>query len=145
MATLTRGRDCTVTAFDPLVAGHLLPCAAPRDVVRIADSGPSSTVTLDGAVLAIAGLVIYGRSATAWAVVTDAGRGHPVMVHRTVKRFLGALVRQHRLRRVEARALQHDHAAHRWLEALGFWPESTAALWGPNGETAWTYVLLYRD
>jgi RimJ/RimL family protein N-acetyltransferase len=106
-----------------------------------AESGPAFTGWWHGHILACAGLMMpWPHLASAWAVLTPEGRRHPVMVHRTVRRFLDALAAAHQLRRIEAIAIEQDPRARRWLERLGFAIESRRPLWGPQGEAGINYV-----
>ena len=104
--------------------------------------GPAYSGLLDGALLGSAGVLIPWRGlGVAWAVISPLGRQHPVMVHRTVVRALRRIIDEHGLRRVEATVLA-DTALHaRWVEAMGFEREAIMPAWGPEGETAYKYVL----
>ena len=50
------------------------------------------------------------------------------------------MARQHGLRRVEAKVFPAHRRAVAWIEALGFEAEAVHPRWGPEGETAITYV-----
>ena len=149
MTTALLGRFCEVRAFRPedyVLATATSPGWRPDDPLAMgrehARTGASFSAWLDDGLLACAGLLVPGWPGLgmAWAVLTPLGRAHPVMIHRTAKAHLRAVARQHGLRRVEAKVFPAHRRAVAWIEALGFEAEAVHPRWGPEGETAITYV-----
>ncbi|GAB4375580.1 MAG: hypothetical protein Kow00114_38820 [Kiloniellaceae bacterium] len=83
-------------------------------------SGPAFTLMEQGRALGCGGLTIAGREAQAWGFFSDRLRQRPMLLHRTVKRALPALVAHYGLCAVTANAHARFIAARRWLERLGF-------------------------
>jgi hypothetical protein len=105
--------------------------------------GPAFSGLLDGELIGSAGVIIpWPGFGVTWAIITDLGRRHPVMIHRTVSRHLRMIIETQRLERVEATVLAGAPSHLRWVEALGFACEATMPAWGPQGETAYRYVLF---
>lgn len=97
--------------------------------------GPAYSGFVDGELAVCAGVVIlYPGLGEAWAVVTDLGRRHPLFVTRAVRRGLQQIIRDHRLRRVQADVVTAHTPALEWARAFGFRDESTMPLYGPHGE-----------
>lgn len=83
-------------------------------------AGPAFSLMEDEKALGCAGLVIEAGTGRAWAFFSEELRGRPMLLHRTVKRALPALVAHYGLQCVLAEAHADFHAARRWLERLGF-------------------------
>lgn len=114
------------------------------------ESGPAFTaVGPHGVLLGCAGLtILWPGRALAWAVVHPQVR-HVARVgawfHRETRRRLEALVREHRLRRVEADCRADQGAAIGWLFALGFDIYQEAPDFGPHGETFLRMQYVTRE
>ncbi|MHA1563690.1 MAG: hypothetical protein ACTSX7_00135 [Alphaproteobacteria bacterium] len=84
---------------------------------------------LDGErVLGCAGLVPMGGHAEAWAMVSDALRARPMMLHRLVIRAL-RMQDLHWPKRLLAIARIDSRTSQKWLERLGFTPIGDDADW----------------
>lgn len=83
-------------------------------------AGPAFSLIENGLALGCAGLLIEGDHGRAWAFFSDALRRRPMLLHRSVKRALPALVAHHELQSVSAEAHTDFTAARQWLERLGF-------------------------
>lgn len=105
-------------------------------------AGPAFTLFIEEAIAACAGVCTVWRRGDAWAIVTDVGRAHPMIVHRTVKRRLAQIIDEYRLIRVQADVVRTFYAGRAWAHRLGFDKESTLRKFGPQGEDFIRYVLL---
>jgi hypothetical protein len=91
-----------------------------RFAVGYRATGPAFTLMEAGRALGCGGLLISGGEGRAWAFLSDSLRRRPLLLHRTVKRVLPALVEHYDLQAVSAEAHVDYAAARRWLERLGF-------------------------
>jgi len=106
------------------------------------DRGPAWTLFLGDQILATAGVVvIHPGLGEAWAVLTDAGRAHPLRVVRAIARRLTAIIEAERLRRCQAHVVQAHAPAVRLLLLLGFAVETPLRAYGPNGED---FLMMVR-
>jgi len=82
---------------------------------------PGAAFTLMDAdrVMGCAGLVPMGRHVEAWAVLSDALRSRPMLLHRQVVRAL-RMLDAHWPTRLLAIAQRDSRTAQNWLERLGF-------------------------
>lgn len=103
--------------LDPPVFGR-------REMQRFAaayrPNGPAFTMMEAGRALGSGGLLVDGGEGKAWAFFSDALRRRPLLLHRTVKRALPALMEHYELCALTAEAHGDFAAARRWLERLGF-------------------------
>ncbi len=97
--------------------------AAPAEHAISEPQNPRAGVAftlMDGdRVLGCAGLVPVGNHAEAWAVLTDALRARPMLLHRLAKRAL-AMQDTHWPKRLLAIARIESRTSQKWLERLGF-------------------------
>lgn len=82
-------------------------------------AGAAFTLMDGDRVLGCAGLVPVGNHAEAWAVLTDALRARPMLLHRLAKRAL-AVQDAHWPKRLLAIARIESRTSQKWLERLGF-------------------------
>src|SRR3546814_20495934 len=73
-----------------------------------------------GRALGSGGLVIEDGEGRAWAFLSTALRGRPLLLHRTAKRALPALMQHYELTSIVAEAHADFVSARRWLGRLGF-------------------------
>jgi hypothetical protein len=114
-----------VIAFEPAHLADLDPPVFGRgQMQRFAAAyrpgGPAFTLVEAGRALGSGGLLIDGGEGKAWAFLSDALRARPLLLHRTVKQALPALMRHYELGAVTAEAHSGFTAARLWLERLGF-------------------------
>ena len=107
-------------------------------------AGPAFTLMAEGRALGCAGLLVEGDEGRAWAFLSEALRRCPLLLHRTVKRALPALIDHYDLRQVTAEAHADFAAARRWLERLGFRFEATLPRFAGTTEDYARYRLC-RD
>jgi len=119
---------------------------APEEAARQYAGHPAFTATVDGVPVACAGIVIYWPGvAESWAVLSDSGRAHGYFVTRSVLRGLVALVRKHRLHRVQAKVMAGFTEGRRWVQAMGFEEEALLRAYGPKREDMISYVLFPKE
>lgn len=100
------------------------------------------TATLDGEVLACAGVVRGWQGfGIAWVVITPEARDrHALVLARMLMRHFPDALRG--LRRLEADVLEGQAVSEGLVERLGFVKESRMLRYGPNGETFGKWVIL---
>jgi hypothetical protein len=135
-----------IVAFEPAHLAELEPpvfCRAQmrRFAAAYVPTGPAFTLMEEGRVLGCGGLVIEGDEGKAWMFLSDGLRARPMLLHRTVKRALPALVRSYRLRGVSAEAHCKFAAARQWLERLGFRYEADLPRYAGTTENYARYCL----
>lgn len=129
--------------FERLALGHgegdELACgvALPGPAFTIFDDGSDD----GGTPLGCGGLVPLWRGvARGWLYASDRLRGHPLMLHRTVRRALGAAEAALALHRIEITVHGEFTAGQRWAERLGFRCEGAMPGYGPNKDTYFRYA-----
>jgi hypothetical protein len=85
---------------------------------RIGPSFKGIAGTLDGKVVAVAGLAYVGGRVFAFCSVKDDARPYRVHIHRTAKRILDEAKRRHRF--IYADCDPNELGAAKWLARLGF-------------------------
>lgn len=123
----------TVERFRP---EHVMEIAEHADDVANAGqldaaSPEAYTLRVNGEVLMCGGVAELGPDkGMLWSYIAPAALQHPVIVHRSVLRFLSLLS----YRRLEAYCKCDSQRANRWLETLGFTLEAPRmAKWAPDG------------
>lgn len=114
-----------IVPFEPAHLADLdPPVFDPKQMRRFATAyrpcGPAFSLVEEGRALGCAGIRIEGNRGGAWAFLSDHLRRRPLLLHRTVRRALPALMAHYELREVTAEAHVRFFAAQRWLERLGF-------------------------
>ncbi|GGO95039.1 hypothetical protein [Stakelama pacifica] len=93
----------------------------------------------DGHILFCGGaLQMHAHHATLWSALSPQAADYGKPITRRVLAYIGKL--EHR--RVDAVVRLYHDAAHRWMAALGFRPESTLGDYFENGEDAMIYRLV---
>ena len=138
--------EVRIVVFEPAHLADLDPAAFSRGQLRCfarsyRPAGPAFTLMEDGEALGCGGLVVEGEQAQAWAFFSDGLRARPMLLHRTVKRALPALVAHHGLRSVTAESHADFAAGRRWLERLGFHDEEILPQFAGTTETYARYRL----
>ncbi|MEQ8356738.1 MAG: hypothetical protein RH942_14440 [Kiloniellaceae bacterium] len=115
----------SILAFEPAHLADLDPPVFDRTQLRRFASayraaGPAFTLVQEGRALGCGGLLVEGDRAQAWAFLSETLRRRPMLLHRTVRRALPALIAHYGLTSVSAEAHEDFAAARRWLERLGF-------------------------
>jgi hypothetical protein len=115
----------SVAPFEPVHLADLEPPVFDRrQLQRFAaayrPAGPAFTLIEAGRALGSGGLIVEGGEARAWAFLSDALRARPMLLHRTVKRALPALMQHYEVLSVVAEAHADFAAARQWLSRLGF-------------------------
>jgi RimJ/RimL family protein N-acetyltransferase len=101
-----------------------------------------SGVLDDGEVVACGGIVIpWPGSGHAWALTSELVEDYTLTFHKTFKRMIAFLEREHGLRRIETPVHAQYVVSQRWLKRLGFRPESLMRRW-LGGEDYYQYVRL---
>ena len=103
--------------LDPPVFGQTL---MQRFATAYRPAGPAFSLVEGGRAIGSGGLLIENGEGRAWAFLSDSLRRRPVLLHRTVKRALPALIEHYGLRAVSAEAHADFAGARRWLDRLGF-------------------------
>lgn len=97
-------------------------------------SGDACTATVDGRVIACAGLISVGTSRlVAWALMTDETAKYMLPITREVNKAIDG----RKEKRIET-PVKHDfEQGHRWMRLLGFENETPNGMrcWGDDGET----------
>ncbi|MGF1631976.1 MAG: hypothetical protein ACFCUT_21070 [Kiloniellaceae bacterium] len=114
-----------IVAFEPTHLADLdPPVFGQEQMQRFAaayrPAGPAFSLVEKGRAIGSGGLLVEGGEGRAWAFLSDSLRQRPVLLHRTVKRALPALIKHYELQEVSAEAHADFAAAHRWLDRLGF-------------------------
>lgn len=139
-----------IVPFDPSDLVHIHPpMLTPAQWRAVApgyrDAGPAYTLVDGDTVLGCGGVLIEGRVGTAWAVLSDALRVRPIVLHRKVKRLLDQIVKEYRLGQIFAVVYEEFSVGRRWLERLGFREEGTLTDYLGTGLTYRRYVLARRS
>lgn len=99
-----------------------------------ARTGPAWTGMIGDAIGGCAGIMILLPGVgEAWAVLTPLGCQHMRFIHRAVRDGLATIIREHGLRRVQARVLADFAPGRRWAAHLGFCVESRMLRAAPGG------------
>ena len=106
--------------------------------------GPAFTLMEGSRALGCGGVAIEDGEGRAWAFLSDALRRRPLLLHRTVKRALPALIAHCGLTSVTAEAHVDFEAARRWLERLGFTYEETLPRFAATTDDYARYRLWLR-
>ncbi len=138
--------DPRILSFEP---AHLADLDPPvfdrRQMQRFAAGyrpcGPAFSLIQDGRALGCGGLLVEGGEGRAWAFLSDALRRCPMLLHRTVRRALPALIEHYELKSVTAEAHADFAAARHWLERLGFHYEETLPRYAGTTEDYARYRL----
>jgi hypothetical protein len=135
-----------IVPFEPAHLADLDPPAFDRRQLRrfaaaYRPLGPAFTLLDSGRALGSGGVIIEGGEGRAWAFLSDALRHRPLLLHRSVKRALPALMRHYALQSVAAEAHADFAAARHWLERLGFRFEEILPAFAGTTET---YVRYRR-
>jgi hypothetical protein len=107
--------------------------------------GPSYTIWAGEAIACVLGVLVpWPGRGLCWAVWTPAGYPHGAGIHRLTIRYLRRIIRQYRIRRLEADVIGDFEAGRRWVEHLGFDPEGPLKRhYGPQGESMQGYVWYH--
>lgn len=96
---------------------------------------------VENTVVAIGGVVkLWPGLAEAWIAVTPLALQHRLFILRQTRTYLDRLIRDHSLRRVEAKVREDFTAARRFAEWCGFTALAPLQAYGPDGET----FILYE-
>jgi len=118
-------RGPRIVAFEPSHLAELDPPVFCRDQMQrfaagYRPAGPAFSLMEAGRPLGCGGLLIESGEGRAWAFLSDSLRRRPMLLHRTAKRALPALIAHYELQAVSAEAHADFLGARRWLERLGF-------------------------
>lgn len=104
---------------------------------RCANAGPAWTMASDGQIVACMGVALFwSGTGEVWAVTSGLVETLRLAFYRMSKQGIAALQDQAgglRLRRVQATVPVWHQRSRLWVEALGFQPEGTLRLYGPDG------------
>ena len=101
--------------------------------------GPAYTCMDGDVALGCAGLVIKDGVGHAWAVLSDAIRRRPQLLHRAVLKGMDDALRDYDLTRMEATVHSKFRKAQSWLRRLGFKYEKALPDYLGTGETYLRY------
>jgi hypothetical protein len=104
-------------------------------------AGPAFSLVEGDRAIGSGRLLVEGGEGRAWAFLSDRLRQRPVLLHRTVKQALPALVRHYQLQTVSAEAHADFAGARRWLDRLGFRYEALLPQFAGTTETYARYRL----
>lgn len=149
---MTRKR-LTVTVFRPAdyvealaAKGHdvSLRVGTPQEIARLyAKYGPAYTAWIDGRIAGCMGVMIpWEGHGDGWAVWTPTGLRHAGLVHRATRTGLAQIIRDYRIRRLQADVIAAFPAGRRWAEHLGMRLEGLMPSYGPEGETFARYAWV---
>lgn len=104
--------------------------------------GPSMTVRSGENILVCGGIVdISKQRGICWALIGESARGHMLVLHRAVHRFINL----DHWRRLEATVEKGFSSGCRWVEILGFKFEGEMPGYGDNGESHLRYGRVWHS
>ena len=114
---------------------------------QFALGGPAYTMLEDDAPIATAGVyILWAGVGEAWMHLSLYATEHrPLALYRWTDRMLAAIIKDHRLRRVQAPICRSMLANRRFIESLGFIPEGTMHRWGPDDRDYTMYARVAYD
>lgn len=134
-------QEMKLRAFDAKALGYL--DSFSTEVAQGFLRGPGWTVRIDGQILGCGGFVILWEGRVeAWVIGTPLLMVYPKLVFSITKYQLDLVKEHFGFRRIEAVTQASFGAGRRFLEHLGFTPESEMKRYGPDGSTHIRYVLL---
>jgi hypothetical protein len=142
---MTRKR-LTVTVFRPDDYGAALAASGQDVSLRVGSArelgrlysryGPAYTLWIGDRIAACMGVMIpWEGHGDGWAVWTPLGLRHPGLVHRMAKPGLRRIIRDYKLRRLQADVIAAFPAGRRWAEHMDLTFEGLMPAFGPHGET----------
>jgi RimJ/RimL family protein N-acetyltransferase len=106
-----------------------------------AQAGPCFTMLLDGAVMAIGGVIQFWQgSGEAWMMVSPEGRRKGLSLYKHMSLFLDTCFNKYGFHRIQACIVNEHKEAHKCAFRLGFIPEGMMIHYGPNKENYVRYV-----
>lgn len=103
------------------------------------------TITADGKVIAILGLVVVWRGvASVWTVSSNEIKLYPKDFHVTVLAMIEEYARILKLWRLQFNVRATFKPGQRWAEALGFEREGRMKKYDPKGEDYFRYARIFR-
>lgn len=133
----------TVAAYVEATRGQAPWQSAWQAGERRIEGGPCWEAWAEGEVAAVAGLeLLWPGVAQAWAVLTDAGRRHPLFVARQMRARLMAAIAKHGLHRVQCDVAAGHVAGYLLVDWLGFQEEGIMRGYGVNREDHVRYARL---
>lgn len=110
-----------VVAFEPW---HVQEIDPNSEVIACAEfykqAGPAYSALENGKPIAAAGLIVLGKMAHAWGVISDAARARPFFLHRTTVNLLAFELARYRVETVIVLADNDFPMAAKWIERMGF-------------------------
>lgn len=89
---------------------------------------------VDDELIACAGInILWPGVGEAWAVVTPRIYKHPLFFHKAIVHELNAIIKKHKLCRIQATVLNDFPKGKEWLERLGFEPEGIMRKYDTEG------------
>lgn len=118
-------------------------------VLRERMSIAAFSAMLDGKCVGCAGVgKMYGQVYGCWGEFSDEIKKHPLWFNKTVRLYFAAVLASFPWQRIEAIVLPSLEKNCRWIEWLGFRPQSANGVpclelkVGPNGENGLRYVMV---
>lgn len=117
------------------------------DLARLYASSPAVTLRdSDGQIIACMGLLsLWSGVSEAWVVTSPLAVRYPVLLYRTVNKYLWSTIRSLGLRRVQAVVRKDFYTGHAFLQSLGFRPEGLMPRYGNGGADCVRYALLPEE
>jgi len=101
-------------------------------------------VDSDGIVLGAAGVwTIWPGVGEAWAILTEDLKKKPILLHKTVQKYLKKIVEEQKFHRVQFIVLYGFIAAESWAHALGFTHEGIMYQYGTDKSTYHRFARIY--
>lgn len=114
-----------------------------RATARSHLTGDALSGFIDERLAACAGIMgFWPGVGEAWAILTDVGRAHPMLVHRAIRDGLRAIMRERQYRRIQADVYRDFEVGRIWAVRLGFRKESVMRAYAPDGKDMVRYVWL---
>ena len=119
----------------------------PAGMIRqMASLGPFFTMLAAEGIVAIAGVVlVHIGMGEAWVGTSDLVEKYPLSFCRMVKKYLGQIIDDHGLWRVQSHVLAEHDRSHVWTRWLGLEQEGLMRKYGLGGEDYIRYAWVKED
>lgn len=106
--------------------------------------GCSFTGFTEDRIIGCAGILpLWDGVGHAWVVMSRDYKKHRIWIHKQVRDMFFKIAVGKKFRRVQANVQCDFYDAVRWIEALGFKPESILRQYGPDGKDHYMYTRFF--
>ena len=110
------------------------PIEVSRFVEGVVVDDMAFTGVIDGEIIACGGIYpIWENVGEAWFLGTDYVNKYPIIVTKTIRKYLKDLMFNNKLHRVQAHVRSDWDRANRWIEFLGMQKEGVVRKFSPDG------------